>query len=151
MNLGHERVRPLLAARSDELSGLEAKLVAEHLTGCEACAAEAATYRRLLGGLAAMAQVELEPPADLLDRLVATVSRRRSGALVVAAAAGSAGALVATVVVARVLHQRRRTADGRPASAERPRLPAPAALLATGGDKLARAGRWPRRLREAPA
>jgi hypothetical protein len=150
MNAGHERVRPLLAARSGELSRLEALLVEEHLATCQACTAEAATYRRLLMGLAAMAHVELEPPAGLLDRLVATTARRRSGALVVAAAAGSAGALVAGVVVVRALHQRRRSAVARLASTERPRL-TPPAVLAAGGEKLARASRWPRRLREAPA
>jgi predicted anti-sigma-YlaC factor YlaD len=151
MNAGHERVRPLLAARSDELNRLEARLVTEHLAACQACTAEAATYRRLFGGLAAMAHVELDPPPELLDRLIAATSRRRPGVLVVAAAAGSAGALVATVVVARALHQRRRSAVAQLESANRPRLPAPAAVLAAGGDKLARASRWPRRLREAPA
>jgi predicted anti-sigma-YlaC factor YlaD len=141
---GHEQVRPLLAARADELTGVQARWVADHLAECEACSVEAATYGRLFRGLAAMAGVEVEPPVGLLDRLLATVARRRHGTLMMAAA-GSAGALVAGVVVARAIQQRRRTAVLRLA---KPAKPVTAILAPIGSDgakvgaRIGRVGRW---------
>jgi predicted anti-sigma-YlaC factor YlaD len=153
---GHDDVRPLLAARPGELNGVQARWVADHLATCQACGAEAETYRRLFRGLAALAGVELEPPPGLLDRLLATTARRRHGTLVVVAAAGSAGALVAGVVVARAIQQRRRSAVLQLASTTRNPVAAvlrPAASLPAGageairdaarnGVRAARAGRW---------
>jgi predicted anti-sigma-YlaC factor YlaD len=140
---GHSDVRPLLAARPDELTGAQARWVADHLAACQACTEEAATYARLFRSLRAMAGLEVEPPPGLLDRLMVTVARRRHGALVVAAAAGSAGALVAGVVVARAIQQRRRSAvlalAAPPARAVTAVL-APA--VAKGGARVGRAGRW---------
>src|SRR6266702_3411799 len=88
--MGCHDVRPLLAARVEELSPLEARIRAEHVATCPRCAAEAAAYGRVVQALAAMAALEAEPIAGTLER-----------------------ALVATVVVARALRQRRR-APGRP-------------------------------------
>jgi anti-sigma factor RsiW len=109
-------VRPLLAARVEELSPLEARIRAEHVATCPRCAAEAAAYGRIVQALAAMAALEAEPIAGTLDRALAAVDRRRAlmtDPRLAVVAAGSAGALVATVMVARALRQRRRT-PGRP-------------------------------------
>jgi anti-sigma factor RsiW len=114
--MGCHDVRPLLAARVEELSPLEARIRAEHVATCPRCAAEAAAYGRVVQALAAMAALEAEPIAGTLERALATVDRRRAlmtDPRLAMVAAGSAGALVATVVVARALRQRRR-APGRP-------------------------------------
>ena len=137
----HLAVRPYLAARPGELDPAQARALTEHLSRCPVCAAEAAGFHRIAVALAAMRELELEPPAELLEDLVAAVGRgrpaalarlgprlRRSGRAVlvtrgvqdprlVAAAAGAGGALVATAVLAGVLRSRRR---GPGAKAARP-------------------------------
>lgn len=110
--MGCHDVRPLLAARVEELSPLEARIRAEHVSSCPRCAAEAAAYGRVVQALAAMAALEAEPIAGTLERALAVVDRRRglmTDPRLAMVAAGSAGALVATVMVARALRQRRRT------------------------------------------
>jgi hypothetical protein len=111
----HAAVRPFLSARRNELEPAEARRLTEHLSRCQACAAEAAGYHRLATGLAAMRELEHEAPAGTLERLLEIALRprlldRRPTRRVAAAAAGSAGALVATAVVAGVVRSRRRTA-----------------------------------------
>jgi anti-sigma factor RsiW len=110
--MGCHDVRPLLAARVEELSPLEARIRAEHVATCPRCAAEAAAYTRVVQALAAMAGLEAEPIDGTLERALAAVDRRRAlmtDPRLAVVAAGSAGALVATVMVARALRQRRRT------------------------------------------
>jgi anti-sigma factor RsiW len=138
----HLAVRPYLAARPGELDPAQARALTEHLSRCPVCAAEAAGFHRIALALAAMRELELEPPAELLEGLVAAVSLRRPAALaarartlgpllrrsgrtvlvsgrgvqdprLVAAAAGAGGALVATAVVAGVLRSRRRGPAGK--------------------------------------
>jgi anti-sigma factor RsiW len=138
-------VRPLLPARAEELSPLEARTRAEHVATCARCAAEAATYSRLGHALAAMANLEVEPADGTLERVLVAIGRRRIGVTDprVLAAAGSAGALVATVVVARavrrrqarpVLPSRLALPSRRPRPAQRrvrlPHLPLPTPALA---------------------
>jgi hypothetical protein len=128
-------VRPLLPARAEELTPTEALIRAEHVATCARCATEAAAYSRLGQALAVMANLEAEPAAGTLERILVAIGRRRTRVTDprVLAAAGSAGALVATVVVARALRQRRQT---RPAAApwtrrlRVPGVPLPAAALA---------------------
>jgi len=130
-------VRPLLPARAEELTPLEARMRAEHVAACSRCAAEAAAYSRLGQALAVMAHLEAEPADGTLERVLVAIGRRRTRVTDprVLAAAGSAGALVATVVVARALRQRRQS---RPAPAAAswsrrlrvPGLPLPATALA---------------------
>jgi len=120
--VGCHDVRPLLPARVEELSPLEARVRAEHVAGCSRCAAEAAAYSRLVHALAAMAGLEAEPVAGTLERALAALDRRRmlstgprvlmTDPRVAMFAAGSAGALVATLMVARALRQRRRAPRG---------------------------------------
>jgi anti-sigma factor RsiW len=110
--MGCHDVRPLLAARVEELSPLEARIRAEHVATCPRCAAEAAAYTRVVQALAAMAGLEAEPIDGTLERALAALDRRRAlmtDPRLAVVAAGSAGALVATVMVARALRQRRRT------------------------------------------
>lgn len=110
--MGCHDVRPLLPARVEELSPLEARIRAEHVSGCPRCAAEAAAYSRVVQALAAMAALEAEPIAGTLERALASVDRRRAlmtDPRLAMVAAGSAGALVATVMVTRALRQRRRS------------------------------------------
>jgi anti-sigma factor RsiW len=112
--MGCHDVRALLAARVEELSPLEARIRAEHVTTCPRCAAEAAAYNRMVQALAAMAGLEAEPIAGTLERALAAVDRRRAlmtDPRLITVAAGSAGALVATVMVARALRQRRRPSE----------------------------------------
>jgi hypothetical protein len=118
-------VRPLLPARAEELSPLEARVRAEHVATCARCAAEAATYSRLGQALAAMANLEVEPADGTLERILVAIGRRRTGVTDprVLAAAGSAGALVATVVVARAVRHRRRARPALPARRLQPRRP----------------------------
>jgi anti-sigma factor RsiW len=118
-------VRPLLPARAEELSPLEARVRAEHVATCTRCAAEAATYSRLGQALAAMANLEAEPADGTLERILVAIGRRRTGVTDprVLAAAGSAGALVATVVVARAVRHRRRARPVSPAGRFQPRRP----------------------------
>ncbi len=109
--MGCHDVRPLLPARVEELTPLEARVRAEHIAGCSRCAAEAAAYSRLVRALAAMAVLEADPIAGTLERALAVLDRRRvlmADSRLAVFAAGSAGALVATVMVARALRQRRR-------------------------------------------
>ncbi len=109
--MGCHDVRPLLPARVEELSPLEARIRAEHVAGCPRCAAEAAAYNRLVYALAAMASLEAEPVDGTLERALAVLDRRRAlmtDPRLAMFAAGSAGALVATLVVAHALRQRRR-------------------------------------------
>jgi len=130
-------VRPLLPARAEELTPMEALIRAEHVAGCARCATEAAAYSRLGQALAVMAHLEAEPADGTLERVLVAIGRRRTRVTDprVLAAAGSAGALVATVVVARALRQRRQSKPA-PAAASWPRrlrvpgFPLPAAALA---------------------
>jgi hypothetical protein len=130
-------VRPLLPARAEELTPTEALIRAEHVATCSRCATEAAAYSRLGQALAVMANLEAEPAAGTLERILVVIGRRRTRVTDprVLAAAGSAGALVATVMVARALRQRRQSRPA-PAPAPWPRrlrvpgLPLPAAALA---------------------
>ena len=130
-------VRPLLPARAEELTPTEALIRAEHVATCSRCATEAAAYSRLGQALAVMANLEAEPAAGTLERILVVIGRRRTRVTDprVLAAAGSAGALVATVVVARALRQRRQSRP-TPAAAPWPRrlrvpgLPLPATALA---------------------
>jgi hypothetical protein len=118
--MGCHDVRPLLPARVEELSPLEARVRAEHVAGCSRCAAEAAAYSRLVQALAVMAGLEAEPVAGTLERALAVIGRRRllvADPRVAMFAAGSAGAVVATLMVARALRQRRRAPrNARPVS-----------------------------------
>jgi hypothetical protein len=130
-------VRPLLPARAEELTPMEALIRAEHVAGCARCAAEAAAYSRLGQALTVMAHLEAEPADGTLEQVLVAIGRRRTRVTDprVLAAAGSAGALVATVMVARALRQRRQS---QPAAAVAhwsrrlrvPGLPLPAAALA---------------------
>jgi anti-sigma factor RsiW len=115
-------IRPLLPARAEELTPLEARVRAEHVAACSRCATEAAAYSRLGHALTVMANLEAEPPDGTLERILVAIGRRRTRATDprVLAAAGSAGALVATVVVARAVHQRR---QARRTDQRRLRLP----------------------------
>jgi hypothetical protein len=108
---GCHDVRPLLAARPEELTPLQAQRRAEHVAACPRCAAEAAAYGRLAHALGVLGSLEADPPDGTLERLLLAIARRRvAGPRVAAVAAGSAGAVVATIVVARALRQRRRAA-----------------------------------------
>jgi hypothetical protein len=128
-------VRPLLPARAEELTPTEALIRAEHVAACARCATEAAAYSRLGQALSVMANLEADPPAGTVERILVAIGRRRTRVTDprVLAAAGSAGALVATVVVARALRQRR---QARPAPVPWPRrlrvpgVPLPATALA---------------------
>jgi hypothetical protein len=130
-------VRPLLPARAEELTPMEALIRAEHVAGCARCATEAAAYSRLGQALAVMAHLEAEPADGTLERVLVAIGRRRTRVTDprVLAAAGSAGALVATVVVARALRQRRQSRPAPPAASwsrrlRVPGLPLPATALA---------------------
>lgn len=103
-------IRQLLPARLEELTPLEARARSQHVAACSRCAAESASYSRLVQALATMANLEATPPEGTLERILVAIGRRRVHATDprVMVAAGSAGALVATVVVARALRQRRR-------------------------------------------
>ena len=105
-------IRPLLPAHAEELTPFEVRTRAEHVAECARCATEAAAYSRLGQALAVMANLEVDPADDTLERVLVAIGRRRTGVTDprVLAAAGSAGALVATVVVARAVRARR----GRP-------------------------------------
>jgi anti-sigma factor RsiW len=141
--MGCHDVRPLLPARAEELTPLEARIRAEHVAGCSRCAAEAAAYSRLGHALTVMASLEAEPADGSLERILVAIGRRRTRVTdprVLGVAAGSAGALVvATVMLARAIRRRRPLpAAGKsrlPATGRgRPRVPAlhlnPAPVLA---------------------
>jgi hypothetical protein len=134
----HERLHPLLAARPGELDPTEAGLLGEHVARCASCAAEVAGYTRLAAGLRVLRELELVPPEELLDTLLALTPRRRPSRRVIAAAAGSLGAVAATVAVAGVIRSRRRVTRS-------PVVPVPARPRARGLARLARppAGRAP--------
>ena len=123
--MGCHDVRPLLPARAEELTPLEARIRAEHVAGCSRCAAEAAAYSRLGHALAVMASLEADPADGTLERVLVAIGRRRTRVTdprVLGVAAGSAGALVvATVMVSRAIRQRRRPATAGPLA----RLPLP--------------------------
>jgi len=108
--MGCHDIRPLLPARLEELTPLEARVRALHVAGCARCATEAASYNRLVQTLATMANLEATPPDSTLERILVAIGRRRVRATDprVMVAAGAGGALVATVMVARALRQRRR-------------------------------------------
>ncbi len=130
-------IRPLLPARTEELTLFEVRTRADHVAGCARCATEAAAYSRLGQALAVMANLEFDPADGTLERILIAIGRRRAGVTDprVLAAAGSAGALVATVVVARAVHSRRRSRR-RPAPGpwsrrlHLPNLPVPTPALA---------------------
>lgn len=130
-------IRPLLPARTEELTLFEVRTRADHVAGCARCATEAAAYSRLGQALAVMANLEVDPADGTLERILVAIGRRRTGVTDprVLAAAGSAGALVATVVVARAVHSRRRSRRRpTPGSWSRrlhlPNLPVPTPALA---------------------
>jgi hypothetical protein len=133
---GCHEVRPLLPARPEELTPEQAQVRADHVLGCTRCAAEAAAYGRLGAALAVLAGFEAEPPYGTLERVLATLGRRRvvvAGPRVAAVAAGSAGALLGAILVAHALRQRRRAgaADGKAQRRDRPLgLPLAAAVRA---------------------
>jgi len=106
---GCHETRPLLPARAEELTPLQAQVRADHVMACTRCAAEAAAYSRLGHALAVLGGLEADPPDGTLERLLVAIGRRRvADPRVAVVAAGSAGALVATIVVAHALRQRRR-------------------------------------------
>jgi hypothetical protein len=132
---GCHEVRPLLPARPEELTPEQALLRADHVLACNRCAAEAAGYSRLGGALAVLAGFEAEPPYGTLERILATLGRRRVAVAdprIAAVAAGSAGALLGAILVAHALRQRRRaTANGKGPGHGRPLgLPLVAAVRA---------------------
>jgi hypothetical protein len=130
-------IRPLLPARAEELTLLEARTRAEHVATCVRCATEAAAYSRLGHALAVMVNLEADPADGALEQILVAIGRRRTGVTDprVLAAAGSAGALVATVVVARAVRHRRRL-HRRPSNSpwshrlRLPHLPVPTPALA---------------------
>jgi hypothetical protein len=130
-------IRPLLPARVEELTLVEARTRAEHVAACTRCATEAAAYTRLGQALAAMASMEVDPADGTLEQVLVALGRRRTAVTRprVLAAAGASGALVATVVVARAVRHRRQT-HRRPRRAPAPRrlrlpsLPIPTPALA---------------------
>jgi hypothetical protein len=131
--MGCHDVRPLLPARVEELTPLEARVRADHVASCPRCAAEAAAYSRLVQALAVMAGLEAEPVDGTLERALAVLDRRRvlvADPRVAMFAAGSAGALVATLMVARALRQRRKAPRGGSRIPRLAPLAAPAAALA---------------------
>ncbi|HEV8653720.1 MAG TPA: hypothetical protein VG276_31055 [Actinomycetes bacterium] len=108
---GCHETRPLLPARAEELTPVQAQVRADHVMACSRCAAEAAAYSRLGHALAVLGGLEADPPDGTLERLLVAIGRRRvADPRVAVVAAGSAGALVATIVVAHALRQRRRAA-----------------------------------------
>jgi hypothetical protein len=130
-------IRPLLPARAEELTLLEASTRAEHVAACVRCATEAAAYSRLGHALAVMANLEADPADGTLEQILVAIGRRRTGVTDprVLAAAGSAGALVATVVVARAVRHRRRSHRRSsnspwPRRMRMPHLPVPTPALA---------------------
>ena len=130
-------IRPLLPARTEELTVFQVRTRADHVAGCTRCATEAAAYSRLGQALAVMANLEADPADGTLERILVAIGRRRTGVTDprVLAAAGSAGALVATVVVARAVDSRRRSRRRpTPGSWSRrlhlPNLPVPTPALA---------------------
>jgi hypothetical protein len=132
---GCHEVRPLLPARPEELTPEQALLRADHVLACNRCAAEAAGYSRLGAALAVLAGFEAEPPYGTLERILATLGRRRVAVAdpkIAAVAAGSAGALLGAILVAHALRQRRRsTANGKGPGHGRPLgLPLVAAVRA---------------------
>lgn len=115
MNGCHE-TRPLLPARAEELTPVEAQMRADHVLVCSRCATEAASFGRLGAALAMLAGFEAEPPEGTLERVLAALGRRRVGVAdprVAAVAAGSAGALLGAILVAHALRQRRRSASSK--------------------------------------
>jgi hypothetical protein len=89
---GCHEVRPLLPARPEELTPEQALLRADHVLACNRCAAEAAGYSRLGAALAVLAGFEAEPPYGTLERILATLGRRRVAVAdpkIAAVAAGS--------------------------------------------------------------
>ena len=109
MNGCHE-TRPLLPARAEELTPVEAQMRADHVLVCSRCATEAASFGRLGAALAMLAGFEAEPPEGTLEQVLAALGRRRVGVAdprVAAVAAGSAGALLGAILVARALQRRR--------------------------------------------
>jgi hypothetical protein len=121
---GCHETRPLLPARAEELTPLEAQMRADHVLICSRCAAEAASFGRLGAALAMLAGFEAEPPEGTLERVLAALGRRRVGVTdprVAAVAAGSAGAVLGAILVARAVRQRRRTVTtGNGARTRRP-------------------------------
>ena len=129
-------IRPLLPARTEELTVFQVRTRADHVAGCTRCATEAAAYSRLGQALAVMANIEVDPADGTLERILVAIGRRRTGVTDprVLAAAGSAGALVATVDVARAVHSRRRSrrrpSGFWPRRLHLPNLPVPTPALA---------------------
>jgi len=74
VSLSCEEVRELLPEYA-EPGPRPAGDVEVHLASCAACTAELAAYRDLLGGLAAYAEIEEEPPVGYLERTLGVVPR----------------------------------------------------------------------------
>ena len=79
---------PFLA--SGELTGWGARVVRAHLKRCEDCRAEMARQEQLTSALASMRETKPEPPAGLLDDLLA---RAHGGSLREKAAVPARGAV----------------------------------------------------------
>ena len=66
-----DQIRPYLPGFSGgDLRPDTAELVSEHLAGCKACGAEAASLARVRAGLVLVAEREIEPPAGLLESIL---------------------------------------------------------------------------------
>lgn len=74
MPLSCDEVRDLLPEYA-EPGPRPAGEVELHVASCLGCSAELASYRELLGGLAAFRDLEEEPPAGYLERTLAVVPR----------------------------------------------------------------------------
>lgn len=66
----------LPALASGELTGWPLHVVRAHLRRCADCAAELERQRQLAGALTALRDAPVQPPAGLLDDLLAQASRR---------------------------------------------------------------------------
>jgi anti-sigma factor RsiW len=66
----------LPAAASGELSGWPLHVVRAHLRHCDDCSAELARQRELTSALSSLRDAPVEPPAGLLDDLLARADQR---------------------------------------------------------------------------
>ncbi|HVT21021.1 MAG TPA: zf-HC2 domain-containing protein [Mycobacteriales bacterium] len=66
----------LPAMVSGELTGWPLHVVRAHLRRCADCSAELERQQQLAGALSALRDTQVEPPAGLLDDLLAQASRR---------------------------------------------------------------------------
>jgi hypothetical protein len=76
----HERARGLAAERLDgPLSATDARWLAGHLDGCEACRSVAAAYEADRAALRGLRDHQPEPPRDLWARTAAAIERESAG------------------------------------------------------------------------